>query len=269
MQGGAGTLVEVLETAARADLLAGQVQGAEGAEKVLLAELSRLSVMPVAAVRTMKDEPPLLVVPNAAQAAIDGARGASATLLRLRKALESARANVTAQQSAHAPNVDLVANLDRSHFQSSGTSSQSPSAGLGVRMSVPLYSGGITRSRVNEARAQVERAQAELDDAENTLRSEILKAYADLQRAQSQLAANVAALAISQSALDATIKAFNAGVRSNIDVLNAQQQTFTTRREAARARVAIQLAQTRILSLTGTLNLDSIASLARSLGEVN
>jgi outer membrane protein len=269
MQGGAGTLVEVLETAARADLLAGQLRGAEGAEKVQLAELSRLSVMPVTVVRTMKDEPPLLVVPNSPQAAIDSARSASATLLRLRKALESAQANVGAQRSAHRPNVDLVANVDRSQLHTNGTSSQSPSAGLGVRMNVPLYSGGITKSRVNEAQAQVERAQAELQDAENTLQSEIIKAYADLERAQLQLAANVAALAISQSALDATVKAFNAGVRSNIDVLNAQQQTFTSRREAARSRVAIQLAQIRVLSLTGALNLDTIARLARSLGEVN
>jgi outer membrane protein TolC len=208
-------------------------------------------------------------VPNSPQAAIDSARSASATLLRLRKALESAQANVGAQRSAHRPNVDLVANVDRSQLHTNGTSSQSPSAGLGVRMNVPLYSGGITKSRVNEAQAQVERAQAELQDAENTLQSEIIKAYADLERAQLQLAANVAALAISQSALDATVKAFNAGVRSNIDVLNAQQQTFTSRREAARSRVAIQLAQIRVLSLTGALNLDTIARLARSLGEVN
>jgi outer membrane protein len=269
MQGGIGTLVEVLETAARADLLAGQVRGAEGAEKVQLAELSRLSVMPVAAVRMMKNEAPALVVPHAPQAALDLARSSSATLLRLRKALESAQANVAAQRSAHRPSVDLVANVDRSQLHANGTSSQSPSAGLGVRMSVPIYSGGITRSRVHEAEAQVERAQAELQDAENTLQSEIIKAYAELERAQSQLAANVAALAIAQSAFDATVKAFNAGVRSNIDVINAQQQTFTSRREAARARVAIQVAQTRILSLTGRLNLDSIANLARSLGEVS
>ena len=275
MQGGIGTLVEVLETAARADLLNGQVRGAEGAEKVLLSELTRLSVMPVAAVRAMKDESPVLMVPNSAEAALDSARDFSATLLRLRKALDSARANVGAQRSAHLPNVDLVANLNRSRFQVKGTSTQdpitgiAPSTGVGVRMSVPLYTGGITKSRVHEAEAQVERAQAELQDAENTLQSEINKAYADLERAQSQLAANVAAFAISQSAFDATVKAFNAGVRSNIDVLNAQQQTFTSRREAARSRVAIQLAQTRILSLTGTLNLGSIASLARSLGEEN
>ena len=41
MNGGAGTLVEVLETSARAELTQGQVRGAEGAEQLQLAEVSR------------------------------------------------------------------------------------------------------------------------------------------------------------------------------------------------------------------------------------
>lgn len=266
MRGGIGTLVEVLETAARADLLTGQVRGAEGAEKVLLAELARLAVMPVTAVYFMKDEPPALVVPGSVEAAFETARRTSPTLNRLQKALDSARANVGAQKGAYLPSIDVVANLNRSWIQYDGSSSLSPSTGIGIRLSVPLYSGGITDSRVREAYAQVERATEELRDSHNTLQSELLKAYADLDRGQSQLAANVAALRISQSALEATVKAFNAGVRSNIDVLNVQQQAFSTRREAARARVAIQLAQSRILALTGTLDLAAIGRLALSLG---
>jgi outer membrane protein len=268
MQGGIGTLVEVLETAARAESLTGQVRGAEGAEKILLAELARLAAMPVAAVRGMKDESPELVVPNNPEAALVLARSNSATLMRLQKALESARANVEAQRGAYLPSVDLVANLNQSRSQFDGSSSLTPSAGVGVRLSVPLYSGGVTDSRVREAHAQVERAEEDLKDAHNTLQSEMMKAYADLERGQSQLAANVAALGVSQSALDATVKAFNAGVRSNIDVLNVQQQAFSIRRETERSRVAIQLAQNRILSLAGTLNLTSIARLALSLAEV-
>ncbi len=265
MQGGIGTLVEVLETAARADLLTAQVRGAEGAERILLAELARLAVMPVAAVRALKEESPVLVVPGNPESAFETARSNSARLLRLRRALESLRANVGAQRSANSPTVDLVANLSRSRFQFDGSTSLTPSTGIGVQVSVPLYSGGVTSSRIREAEAEVERAEEELKDAENTLRSELMKAYADLERGQSQLAANLAALRISQSALEATVKAFNVGVRSNIDVLNVQQQAFSTRREASRSRVAIQLAQSRILSLTGSLNLTTIARLALSL----
>lgn len=265
VQGGIGTLVEVLETAARADLLTGQVRGAEGAEKSLLAELARLALVPVNAVLSLKDESPALLVPPKPQGALDIARAQSATLLRLRKALESARANVAAQRAAHLPTVDAVANLDRSRTLFEGGSALAPSTGIGVRMNVPLYAGGATQSRVREAHAQAVQAEEALRDAENTLQSDLAKAYADLEKAQLQLAANVGGLGIARAALDATAKAFAAGARSNIDVLNAQQQTFSAQREVARSRVAIQLAQTRILALTGTLNLDAMARLSQSL----
>ena len=265
VQGGIGTLVEVLETAARADLLTGQVRGAEGAEKTLFAELSRLALVPVGAVRPMKDESPALLVPPQVQGALDLARAQSPTLLRLRKTLESARANVSAQRGAHWPTIDLVANLDRSRTLFDGGSSLAPSTGIGVRMNVPLYEGGATQSRVREAHAQGLQSEEALREAENALQSDLIKAYADLEKAQLQLAANVGGLGIARAALEATVKAFTAGARSNIDVLNAQQQTFSAQREVARSRAAIQVAQTRILALMGTLNLDAVARLSRSL----
>ena len=81
------------------------------------------------------------------------------------------------------------------------------------------------------------------------------------------MAANNSALAISLTSLKATGKAFDAGVRGNIDVINAQQQTFSSRREAMRARAAYLLAQVRILALTGLLNLDAIKKLEAALTE--
>ena len=213
----------------------------------------------------MKDEAPAILVPENSLAGLEIARTQSPTLLRLRKALESARANVGAQRGAHGPTVDLVANLDRSRTLFDGGSAQTPSTGVGVRLNVPLYAGGATESRVREAHAQMVQAEEALKDAENTLQSDMVKAYADLEKAQAQLKANLGGLGIARAALDATVKAFTAGARSNIDVLNAQQQTFSAQREVARSRAAIQLAQTRILALTGTLNLDAMARLSRSL----
>ncbi|MEQ1515395.1 MAG: TolC family protein [Usitatibacteraceae bacterium] len=267
LQGGVGTLVEVLETAARVDTLKGQVRGSEGAEKNLLAELGRLAGAPVDLVLTLRDESPAVVVPQHASVALRAAETGSARLVRLRRTLESARANIDVQRGAQLPTIDLVANVDRTRFQFDSLSTKTPSSALGVRISLPIFSGGATQSRIREALAQTAISEEDVRGAELTLRSDITKAYADLETAKSQASSNANGLAISQSALEATMKAFRAGVRSNIDVLNAQQQTFASQRELMRSRVAIQLAQTRILSLMGTLNLDSIALLARSLRE--
>ena len=266
MNGGAGTLVEVLETSARAELTQGQVRGAEGAEQLQLAEVSRLAGRRVERVKQLGiDDAPQLIVPPGAGAALALARQDNVTLKRLRLAADSAQANVRAQQAASSPVVDLVGSADRGSLVSRGVQSQVPSALLGLRMTVPLFDGGLIDARVREARAVQDRTEAEWQDAELTLTADVAKAYAELSRAQAQLQANRAALAISNTSLKATGKAFQAGVRGNIDVLNAQQQTFSGQREVKRAHAALLQAQIRVLSLTGLLNLDTLAKLEQSL----
>lgn len=266
MNGGVGTLVEVLETAARAELIQGQVRGAEGAEQLQLAEVSRLAGKVVQRVKRLaSDDAPPLAVPGTAQSALALARQDNATLRRLRLAADSARANVRAQQGASSPSVDLVGSLDRTRLEASGAQSQIPSALLGLRMTIPLVDGGLISARVSEARAALDRTEADFQDAEMTLAADVSKGYADLGRALAQLQANRAALAISATSLKATVKAFQAGVRGNIDVLNAQQQTFTGQREVKRAQAALLQAQIRILSLTGLLNIEALAKLELAL----
>lgn len=270
MNGGAGTLVEVLETAARAELIQGQVRGAEGAEQLQLAEVSRLAGRAVHRVKRLAPDeavPPAVPVslPATAAAALALAQQDNATLRRLRLTADGARVNVYAQQAASSPALDLVGSLDRVTLESRGVQSQVPSALLGLRLTIPLADGGLIGARVGEARAGQERAEADLQDAELTLAADVAKAYADLGRAQAQLQANRAALAIGATSLRATVKAFQAGVRGNIDVLNAQQQAFTGQREVKRAQAALLLAQIRILALTGLLSVETLGRLEQAL----
>ncbi len=267
MEGGIGTLVEVLETAARLEFLQAQIRGSQGAESLQLAELARLANGSLARVSRLGERVPGLIVPALRERALMQARERNATLVRLKLAADSARANLVAQRAGSSPAVDLVGNLDRSSLEVNGVRSQVPSALIGLRLSVPLFTAGLVDSRVREAQALIERADADLQDAELTLRADVAKAYADLARAQDQLEANLGALAIANRSLKATIKAFDAGVRGNIDVLNAQQQTFSGRRESLRARAAIYQAQIRILSLAGDLSVEQLGRLENLMSE--
>ncbi len=66
------------------------------------------------------------------------------------------------------------------------------------------------------------------------------------------------ALVSSQSALDSNKLGYEVGVRINIDVLNAQQQLFSTRRDLAKARYDTLLAQLRLKAAAGSLGEDDI-----------
>jgi len=64
----------------------------------------------------------------------------------------------------------------------------------------------------------------------------------------------------SQSALDSNKLGYEVGVRINIDVLNAQQQLYATRRDLAKARFDTLIAQLRLKASAGTLNEDDITA---------
>jgi outer membrane protein len=78
---------------------------------------------------------------------------------------------------------------------------------------------------------------------------------------QGQVKALEAAEASSQSALDANKLGYQVGVRINIDVLNAQQQLYATRRDLAKSRYDTLIAQLRLKAAAGTLNEEDVQAI--------
>ena len=60
--------------------------------------------------------------------------------------------------------------------------------------------------------------------------------------------------------MDSNLLGYQVGVRINIDVLNAQQQLFTTRRDLARARYDTLLNSLRLKTTNGSLGEADIGS---------
>ena len=60
---------------------------------------------------------------------------------------------------------------------------------------------------------------------------------------------------------------YEVGVRVNIDVLNAQQQLYSTRRELAAARYNTILSQLRLKAVVGTLGEEDVEDVNRALGQ--
>jgi outer membrane protein len=80
-----------------------------------------------------------------------------------------------------------------------------------------------------------------------------------------QVAALEQALTSSQSALDSNRLGYEVGVRINIDVLNAQQQLFSTRRDLAVARYNAILNQLRLKAASGSLREEDLEDVNRAL----
>jgi outer membrane protein len=74
-----------------------------------------------------------------------------------------------------------------------------------------------------------------------------------------------AAEASSKSALEANQLGYQVGVRVNIDVLNAQSQLYQTRRDLAKARYDLLMADLKMRQAAGALKLDDLRVIERQL----
>src|SRR5436309_2076235 len=84
------------------------------------------------------------------------------------------------------------------------------------------------------------------------------KACFGVESGQAQVKALEAAESSSQLALEATQLGYKVGVRVNLDVLNAQTQLFTTRRDLAKARYDVLVGSLKLRQAAGTLKPDDV-----------
>jgi outer membrane protein len=178
-------------------------------------------------------------------------------------ALERRRTN-----AAHLPTVDLVA----THGQSAASATSESSVGretmstvVGVQLAMPLFQGGALTSRSRETAALALKAR---DDVENARRNSVLATrqnYLAVINGIAQVAALEQALVSSQSALDSNKLGYEVGVRINIDVLNAQQQVFQTRRDLLVARYNTITNSLRLKAAAGALRDEDIEEVNRAL----
>ncbi len=136
---------------------------------------------------------------------------------------------------------------------------------VGLTLSVPLFAGGLTQSRVREAVALRDKAEGDLENTQRTVAQAVRQQFLNVTSGISQVKALEQALTSTQSQLDSTILGRDVGVRTSVDVLNAQQQVFQTRRDLLQARYNFLLNTLRLKAAAGLLDEKDVAEVNRAL----
>ena len=183
-------------------------------------------------------------------------------------AAEIAQLEVRRNAAGHHPTLDLVA----SYGWISQTGSQLTTAGanlttgtFGLQLGLPLYAGGAISSREREAAAIFEKSRQDLENARRSAALATRQSYLAVINGVAQVGALEQGLVSSQSALDSNKLGYEVGVRINIDVLNAQQQLFSTRRDLAVARYNTITNHLRLKSAAGSLREEDLELVNRAL----
>jgi outer membrane protein len=180
---------------------------------------------------------------------------------------ELAQKEVARNRGGHYPTVDLVASYADNHAGGGnffvGTDTRMST--IGVQLNVPLYQGGYVNSKWREAAANRDRARDELENARRSSAVQTRQAYLGVVNGMAQVKALQQALVSSESVLEASKLGQEVGVRTNLDVLNAQQQVYSTRRDLYQAEYNYLLSELQLKAATGVLTEEDLAAVNRAL----
>ena len=210
---------------------------------------------------------------NAASSSVSERNEPSQTTAESQSTASSVRNGDSAagtSQSSSAVNVQS-SSVESSQSTSNRPSSNSRSSStqfdayVGVRLNIPLYDGGLGSSKVREAVARKEQKALELQRTRSDAALATETAFLDAQGLFAQAAALRAAEQSSQVALKSNQMGYQAGVRINADILNAQQQVFAVRRDLIKAQISALLATLKLKAAVGELVDEDVRRLAQWL----
>ncbi len=255
-QAGTATITDVNEAQARADLLTAQDISAHNDHEIAQRSLQALIGKPAPLLASLGETALPALARNSMQDWQNITAASNLQIQMQQEAVQISEKDIEVARAGHYPTVDAVASYVDSYANGGqyGFGGDLKNATVGVELSIPLYQGGAVNSKIRQADALRQKA---LDDLQQVIRQTTLdtqRAYLTLQNSQAQVQALTQALHSSRSQLEATSLGYEQGIRTSVDVLNAQQQVFATQRELLQARYQVLINHIRLKTVSGIVS---------------
>ncbi len=266
LKGGEGTRTDLLETQARLSLAQAEEIESLDTQDAALRELEAivgepLQIEELAPLTRQFDIPPL--EPNRFETWRDLAMANNPELKSQHHALDAAEYEVERKRAGHMPKVSLYASSRQTSSDSESSYNQKyDTNSVGIQVSLPLFAGGSVSASTRQAANQLSQAQYELDAQTARTLIELRKQFNLNTSGAAKVRAYEMAVSSATALVTATKKSVTGGERVNLDVLDAEQQLFTARRDLADARHAYLLARIQLKYFAGLLNEQDLRALA-------
>lgn len=273
---GTATILDTQEAQARFDLAIAQEIAEENALNIRLRALERIIGKPPAALDTLADKTeqaalidPIIRKLSEAHAMDEWATRAEEGNLNV--AIQRYNKTIADQQielsrAGHYPTLNAIASYRYGRNQSLGiTLADINTAVVGVEFNLPIYQGGLVDSRVRQAVANQEKAREDLNTALREATLNARQAYLNTTSADAQVQALERSVASTKLQLESTRLGVQVGVRTSLDVLNAQQQVFSAQQRLSAARYDFFLAGLSLKAAVGTLTADDLTTIDQVL----
>ncbi|MDR2014051.1 MAG: TolC family outer membrane protein [Azoarcus sp.] len=258
-QTGSGTRTDIDEARAQLDMAAAQTIELHYQLNYAQDALKAIIDRPLTPLARLKPERMQLVRPDPDQLEVwvRKAEEVNPRLHALRSSIEAADFNVKKAMSGHLPTLDFVAQRTWSENQAMEGQNREYKFNdkqYGLRFEVPIFSGGDTVSQVRQARAELDRAQQQLEEGRREIDLLVREKFNGVAQGVLWVRAYEQAVKSAEQGLESTRKGFKGGTRTTLDILIAEQNLANAKRDLNRGRFDYVLSRLDLLSLVGELN---------------
>ena len=193
--------------------------------------------------------------PSDITAWVSQAYRSSLQALRAQQTLSIAETEIRLQRAGHAPTLDAIGTLTQA-YQGSGVfevEQDTRTGVIGLQLSLPIYQGGAISSRTREAEALRERAAQELENTRRGVALTTRQAYLGVSTGIAEVNALRQAVESTELQVESSKLGYEVGVRTAVDVLNAETLLAVARRDLIQAVYNTILSQLRLQAAIGRL----------------
>ncbi len=258
---GLSTIVDASEAEAHHDLAVSQEIAARNALEISKHNLqSIINRFPTTLTGVSIDEiaPDTLTVPHdSMEDWVTLAEQSNISVKIQQFAYEIAKQETSLATAGHYPTIDLVGQYSNQKNGSAmvvGEGIDIEFKSIGLELRIPIFQGLSTQSRVREMLANQDKAREELENARRIISLQVRQHYLNVVNGVAQVKSLKKALISSRSQLDSTILGQESGIRIEIDVLNAQQQYFSARKDLVAAYCNYLMSRLRMKAELGELD---------------
>jgi outer membrane protein len=252
---GTATITDVNEAQARYDLIIAQEIAAVNEYQIAQRKVQAITGEMPQKFATVRAD----IKPNALDQSMDKwlevAEQNNLNIQIQQDALKFSEQEIDRSKAGHLPTLDAVASYTDTYANgsASGFGSDLKNGTLGLQLQIPLYQGGATSSKVRQAVLNKQKAQDDIEIARRQAALDTQSAYLSLNTTIAQIKALEQALISSQSQVDSTKLGYEVGVRTSVDVLNAEQQLFSAKRDLLQVRYNYLVNIIRLKAVAGVL----------------
>ncbi|TSA47941.1 MAG: hypothetical protein D4R56_01330 [Deltaproteobacteria bacterium] len=259
-QAGVATLADINDAEARHDSVLSQEIEAKNNLDIKLQALKRIVGIEPDRLNLLKEDMPLSVPePASLDGWIETAKKNNPILKSYTYQIDHQEAEINKNKGQHFPTVDLVAGYTNTNTNNYVKTDEITYGSIGLQLTMPIFSGGYTSAKVAESQATLKQVRKEYENALSDATQKLGEAFLGIRGSIARIDALLTAVRSASASLHSNKMGLNAGIRTTVDVLNAQRELRDVSARLLQARYDYLMNTLKLKFHAGILAADDVA----------